>query len=382
MSAISRLQRPPAWLSRHPYMHAWWLETANRTLHSHPHTWPRRIVLLSGATLGTVGLSFLFVVWWGPSILALVGRHLLTAGTLMALQSSVLVHRSRQRWTRCYSENWLSTVPISRRAQTSMIALRSFCWPFAILAATTILAILTGRLMQGSSSGLTSSVLLACVAGTLAGVPTGWWLRQREPEIPRPGSVLARGASRTAAALSGISRWPLIQTKVWLQPRSIARFMLVAVALPADTSANIAVAIMWVLIVGAYLAVLLRATVHVAREGSTWLRPTPLSFGRFAWAVVRYSIVKQLQWSGIAAITLIAMGADPVTTLRIAELWLATFSVASSIALAHSYHSRGLTLKMLVSLSLLALIETLRHHLALPCALLFSGWQLRKAARS
>jgi hypothetical protein len=380
MSAKSRLHQPPAWVSRHPFLHVWWLETANRT--QRLRTWPRRIGLLSGAALGVAGLFLVLVVWWGSFILAVAGSHLLTAGALMTLQSSVLVHRSRQRWTQFYSANWLATVPITRRAQISIIALRSFRWPLGILAAASLLVLLTGWLAKVTSSGTVSSVLLACVAGTLAGIPMGWWLPHRETEIPRPGSVLARGASHTAAVLSGISRWPLTQTKVWLQPRSIARFLFVAVALPGDTSANTAVAVMWVLIVGVYLAVLLRATVHVAREGLMWLRPTPLSFGRFAWAVVRYSIAKQVQWSGIAAITLIVMGADPVTTLRIAELWLAIVGVASSIALVHSYHSPGLRVKMLVSCALLVVVETLRHHLALPCALLFSGWQIRKAARS
>jgi hypothetical protein len=332
--------------------------------------------------LGVVGLFFVLAVGWGSSILAVAGRHLLTVGALMTLQSSVLVHRSRHRWTRFYSENWLATVPITRRAQMSVIALRSFRWPLGILAAASLLVLLTEWLAKVPCSEITLSVLLACVAGTLAGAPMGWWVPHRETEIPRPGSVLARGASHTAAALSGISQWPLTQTKAWLQPRSIARFLFVAVALPGDTSGNIAVAVMWVLIVGVYLVVLLRATVHVAREGLMWLRPTPLSFGRFAWAVVRYSITKQVQWSGMAAITLIAMGADPVTTLRIAELWLATVSVASSIALTRAYHSPGLPLQMLASCAFPAVMETLRPHLALPCALLFSGWQLRKAARS
>jgi hypothetical protein len=44
--------------------------------------------------------------------------------------------------------------------------------------------------------------------------------------------------------------------------------------------------------------------------------------------------------------------------------------------------STGMRLKILVSICCLAAIETVKHHLALPCALLFSGWQLNRASRS
>jgi hypothetical protein len=162
----------------------------------------------------------------------------------------------------------------------------------------------------------------------------------------------------------------------------MAPLMLVALGLPMDVSGNIAVAIFWIFIVGLYLLVLLRATIEVASQGAKWLRPTPLSFARFAWAVIRYPLLKQLLWTALTAGMMTAMGIDPLKALSLAELWLAIFAAVSSIALAHAYESRGMHLKMLVSVCLLAAIETLKHHVALPCALVFCGWQLNRASRS
>jgi hypothetical protein len=126
---------------------------------------------------------------------------------------------------------------------------------------------------------------------------------------------------------------------------------------------------------------LLRATVHIAGKASQWLRPTPLPFRRFAWAIVRYPLIKQVQWTATAGIILVAMGAAVTPTLRILEGWLAVVSVVSSIAVAHAYHTRSMRLRMLISVGILAVIEGVKDQLALPCALLFAGWQLHRAAR-
>jgi hypothetical protein len=231
-------------------------------------------------------------------------------------------------------------------------------------------------MLAGAGAGTAFCVAVNCAVGTCIGVLIGWFLPQREPQIQLPASSLLHPTTGCKPALSAMSGWTLLQTKVWLRPRSVARLMILAVGLPADVSGNVAVALLWILIAGLYLFVLLRATLEVASQGAKWLRPTPLSFARFAWAVIRYPLLKQLLWTTLTVGMVIAIGCDPLKALSLAELWLAIFAAVSSIALAHAYESRGMHLKMLLSVCLLAVIVTARHHVALPCALLFSGWQL------
>jgi hypothetical protein len=138
------------------------------------------------------------------------------------------------------------------------------------------------------------------------------------------------------------------------------------------------IACLWLLIVGAYLLTLLLSTLHVAKQCATWLHSTPLSFGRFAWAIARGSLLKQLQWTILSGIVMAALSGRPAEAARIAEIWLATVSVASTIGLTSAYQARERGFKMIVSLGILAVIECVRHHAALPCAVLFSGWQLRR----
>jgi hypothetical protein len=81
--------------------------------------------------------------------------------------------------------------------------------------------------------------------------------------------------------------------------------------LPMDISGNVAIAILALAILAMYLSVLLRATVQVARESAAWLRPTPIRLGQFAWAVLYRPTLRQLQWTLLGAILLIAQGSMP-----------------------------------------------------------------------
>ena len=358
-------------------LQAWWLETANRLRQraGFPHHRQGWLLVVAGVA-GTLAL----LTRWLPRLAGVAGGYLPAVGILMALQSAVFVHLGRLRWSQFYSRGWLATVPVHPRVRTGMIALRA-CWPPITVALAAAAAMFAAPSPHGAAPGIGSSEALACLLGTLVGLPLGWWLPQRRLQ-PAPAASGVRSATRAHAPLSGLVHWPGRQVQAWLQPRSLARLGVLALALPMDMPANMAVALFCVLAIAVYLAALLRATVHVAREGAMWLRPTPLSAGRFAWAVLRYPLVGQLQWTALGAVLLAAMGADPGRAIRAAELWLAWFSAISSLALAEGCRARGLTLQMLLSATVLAGIESLKAHLALPCALLFAGWQLRRAARS
>jgi hypothetical protein len=367
--------RNPIWLRRRVLLYAWWLESLNRaTRKSSP--WQ-----LATAVLAALGLVAWLATFWGPAVVVSAARHLFSVGIVMALQSALLTNRGRGKWTEFYSQSWLASLPLDRQAWKSMVALRACCPPAAILVGVMAALLLMGMLAVVSRAAL-FSVAASCAVGTCIGVLIGWYLPQRDAEMPLPASSRVHRTTGHTAALSAISGWPLVQTKVWLRPRSVARLMIVALGLPMDVSGNIAVAILWIFIVGLYLWVLLRATIEVAGQGAQWLRPTPLSFARFAWAVIRYPLLKQLLWTAATAGMVTALGVDPLEALSFAELWLAIFAAVSSIALAHAYESPGMHLKIVLSVCFLAAIETVKHHVALPCALAFSGWQLNKAARS
>jgi hypothetical protein len=227
-------------------------------------------------------------------------------------------------------------------------------------------------------------LLSAVWIGGVGGAMLGWWLPNRDPPALKP-SIVYSVAPRASGQLTALARWPLAQAKLWMPPRSIAWLVLFPMlALPhgsTDVSGNIAIAVAFAFIVGMYLLVLLRAAVQVAREGARWLRPTPLSFRRFAWSVLRNPMLKQLQWTIGAAMLLAAMGADPLSAARLAELWLALAATVSSVATAQAYGSRPLFMQLALSLGVVAAAEAIKQYAALPCALLVSAWQIRRGAR-
>jgi hypothetical protein len=337
------------------------------------------IAMIAAAVAAVIALATQFA----PVLLRVVAPHLLTVNVLVALQASVLAHWGRRKWTAIYASNWLSTLPVSRSQTAGVIALRAF------LASAPLLAlppgvVLLARLCVPGSGAITSALLTGIGIATAVGALLGWYLPAHEirHSLPALPYATARGAS-AVPRLVALSRWTQTQTRVWLQPRSLARLLLPAMLLlPMGTSANVAIALLSLWVLALYLLVLLRAMVQVAREGAAWLRPTPLPFYRFAWSVARRPLFKQLQWTLLATVLLVALGCQPLVAARVAEWWLALVSVTSGIALSRAYQSRAMRLRLLVSVCAMAVLERFRQHLALPCALVISAWHIREAART
>ena len=120
-------------MRRHPLVHAGWLETANRLGSGDADQRLTRTWLAVVAILAAIGVAISLGIRWWPLVLGVAELHLTAVGILAALQSSVLVHRGRRKWTAVYSSNWLSTLPITRRAVVGMIAVRSFLGPLLLL---------------------------------------------------------------------------------------------------------------------------------------------------------------------------------------------------------------------------------------------------------
>jgi len=152
--------------------------------------------------------------------------------------------------------------------------------------------------------------------------------------------------------------------------------------LPMDVSAYVAIALLCLWAVGGYLCVLLRAQVRITRDGALWLRPTPLRFRRFAWAVTRYSLLKQVQWTILAAVLLTALGCHPSVAIRLAETWLAVVGIVVTIGLTHTRDSRFVRLKIAASICSVIALDQLKQHLGTLTSALACIWMMRKTVRA
>ena len=360
-----------------PLLMAWKLELRSRLA---LRRWGVRRAAAGWGALAALGVV-LFVVT-ALFMRGLIGgavqsasAHLAVTGALIAALVSMFVHRARLVWSRYYSAGWLATLPVKRRAAAGTVVLRSLVWPCAGLMLLSL-----ASLLVSPSAPLLSAVWI----GGAGGAMLGWWLPNREPPALKP-SIVYSVAPRASGQLTALARWPLAQAKLWMPPRAIAWLVLFPMlALPhssEDVSGNIAIAVACAFIIGMYLLVLLRATLQVARDGARWLRPTPLSFRRFAWSVLRNPMLKQLQWTLGAAVLLAVMGADPWRAARLAELWLALAATVSSVATAQAYGSRPMFMQLALSLGIVATAEAIKQYAALPCALFVSAWQIRRGAR-
>lgn len=315
------------------------------------------LACLAGAGVALVG-------FWSVIRPVLVS-HLLTVSVLLALQASLLARAGRRKWTDHYSTGWLGTIPASRRAVGGMIALRAFLPPLLVFALAALMVWVAERVTQ--SGDFARTFWLAGTVATLGGGLLGWMLPRPPGEMGRDLAMGSLPAARPGMPqLAILSRWPIRQAREWLQPRSLARLLLPAILLlPMDLSANLAAAVVTLWAIALYLAALLRATIRVARDGATWLAPTPIRAYRFAWAAMRHPLLKQLQWVILAAMLLVALGCEPLIAARVAEWWLSMAGLVSCIAVTRGRRSNR-RVKIVASISVL----------------LISAWCLRKAVRA
>jgi hypothetical protein len=358
-------------LASRPQLHAAWIASRNRRA----SLGPRAVgAIIAGATTAAALVVLLFRSW--PTLIAALGSQLLLTGVPVAVSSSLWVQRARAAWTARYAGDWLSTLPVSRRRIGVAIAVRAFLAPLLLIGGVLLLAPLLAVAAPAARTA-TWQLVLGIVGAIAGGALLGWWLPRR---LPQPAAAISTqlGLARPArvAALGGLTGWATIQARAWLPPRTIARLIVpVMLLLPMGTSGNLAVAIgaSWTLAL--YLFVLLRATVLVAREAAAWLRPTPVSLRRFAWAVGWQPVLKQIEWSLVAAALLGALGISPALALRGAEIWLAVVGVTTSSALVGAWRGAGLGIGWLAMIVLLAALERLRAWLALPVAVLIAAAQ-------
>ncbi len=331
------------------------------------------------AAVAAGGLLVLLCRQWS-ALIGVVGPHATTIALLAALQSSIWVQRGRWKWTARHGEDWLSTLPATRRARRLGILLRALVGPVVVALVLLGLTPLLDAVVPGSAAA-TRQLLLGSSAAMLVGALLGLGLPAWKTDPAAAPASTTRGLARPASGsgLRALSRWPLLQTKLWFPPRLAARLVLPAMLLlPMGTSGNFAIALGSGWTLALYLLALLRATLFVAGEASRWLTPTPLDARRFAWAIGGRALLQQLQWTLIAAGVFIALGIRPDLALRGAEGWLAFVTLTTSTALTRAGAPWRRGLRLVLSLCVVAVLDRIRPWLALPGALAIVACQWRK----
>jgi len=350
---------------RHALLNAWWIEALCR-LRLHART-------LAIGILVALALMIYLTGRFAPMVLDTAISHPVILSLLVAVESSVLAQLGRRRWDIAYCSNWLSTLPVSRRQLNGMIALHAIRYPVVVLTLLIFAALLIHAPMT-----LLAGLGIATVAGTVL----GWFMPQQAGEDSAlPLAALGRqpAGPPLTATLASLSGWSAAQARLWLRPRSISRVLLpVMLSLPMGTSGNLAIALMTLLMLMAYLCVLLFAMRKVVREGEAWLRATPVDLTRLAVAVLTRPLLQQLQWTLLATVLFVALGTPPVAAVRLAEWWLAIVLLTSGVYVGHIRHGQPVTSRLIVSFGTLVVLDRVKQHLAVPCALLISAWHLRK----
>jgi hypothetical protein len=366
---------------RNPLLYLLWLEWRN-LLQGTGRSRRRALSLLVLLALVIVpALVGLAAIW--PVLLPLAAPNSTAIGVLVALSSSMWTHGGRIRWTAFYLGGWVSTLPVRSSVRHRVIAVRSFALS-GVLIVVLLAALPLLNHAVSSASALTVRLLLTCAAALLVGSLLGWWLPARarlSSASPSRPMVLRQVGGR--ASLGALAQWGKLQTRRWFEPRIVSRLIAPAMLiLPLGTSANLALALvgLWVIIL--YLLITLRATVHVARKGGDWLRPTPLRPARLAWAIGSLPLLKQLQWTLAAVLLLGVLGVRPLLAARLAEGWLAFATLAPTLVLAQARGVRHMRLRALFSFSLLVGLERWRSQWVIPAAALLCIWQLRSSTKA
>lgn len=350
-----------------------WSNRLQRAVRSRTRAWSVVVLVALAIVLMLLALA---AVW--PVLLPGAESNATAISVFVALSLSVWTHWSRVRWTEFYLSGWVSTLPVSRRAKRGAVAVRSFTLSGLLFIILLVAVPLLSRALP-STSAVTTRLLVTCAVAVLVGSLLGWWLPRRTPAST---AVLSRGVLGSVATgrpgLGALAQWGRPQTQRSFQPRVISRLVAPAVLiLPLGTSANLALALVGLWVTSLYLLITLRATVQVARKCARWLQPTPLSPARLAWAIGWLPMLKQIQWTLVAALLLMALGVRPLLAARLAEGWLAVASLASTLVLAQARSVRHMRLRVLFSFGLLAALERWRDRWVIPAAILISLWQLR-----
>jgi hypothetical protein len=210
-----------------------------------------------------------------------------------AFHSSTSVMRRKQR--------------VSAEAESSWLAPLPYRLPISVRLAVPLLiqllvlgALVTGIAVVGPASlQEAGTVWLAVCSGFLVGAGAASLIHSRFRGSQAAGSRRAfvhkvRESWGRAPKLQPLSYWAIARARALNNPGVSAYTMVVLLlALPLDTTGEVAIAIAAAWMVGIYLILNLAAIVRTAFPAARWLMPTPLTFWRFASTVPARTLLAQ-----------------------------------------------------------------------------------------
>jgi hypothetical protein len=305
---------------------------------------------------------------------------------LAGLQAAITVARRRRQVAAALRDSWLSSTPRSAETKRSSLILGVLWVPLAQLGIGMALVLLLHYAGQGDAKVL-RQLIVALVSGCIAGILVGAVFTTKPRGADRPGSryvprkITAHASA--VASLAALSRWPIASAFAWATPDTV-RWPLMAAMLSVMSGSPALVGLgvvgFWMLIV--YIAALFASTLRVAREAALWLRSTPLSFSRFAFAIGARSFVHQAAATVVIGVCFALETGTVWKSLLFVSPWIAFVMVAYVTTIGYAFSMRrGTRVTILVSAISIACVETLQRGTAVPLALGVCWWQIRLGTR-
>ncbi len=372
-------------ISRNAILWTAWLVSKARTrqLFASRLSMPVRIAgLLLGAAL--LWLVFDSLSAAAASLIRVLLEYSGSFMMLVAIYGFVVVERQRRAFRDKRRHSWLTATPIAepqvKAAHRTLTAIAVGIHGGSVALLVLLLVCIAGDL------SVIGRLELSAVAGFLVGALVGRLAPQRRSELvaSRYTSAVRAAEWPSPARLSQIARWPIAQVLAWHRPqnaRLILLFALFMVQGGSSIALGVSVVAAWVL--GFYLAMLLAATMRVARPAVQWLRSAPLSFASFAWALSHRALLHQVIGTVVGMVAVVVLGLPVGLALYLAVLWLTLASFVIVISLAETWRtSDPHFLKLSMSLSVLVAIELREHGWAIPTAFALAYWRSRRAEAS
>jgi hypothetical protein len=286
-------------------------------------------------------------------------QHALLAGLAAFVYALLFTIRHSAHLKSSYAQSWLRSTPVPPSSYRVAIAAR-----LAVSAAATLIPAVASMAVLLASSGHAADApsVLGWLAGSFCvGTVAGacWRVPEHEREQAESRYVLSLRPRAAGPSLEGLARWPIAKALAWHRPEHArVLFIVAALSVPAGTSALLGMAILMIWSLGSYLAAVARAVPAVAREAASWLRPTMVPFGAFAWAILRRALIHQLIGTSVLCAILVAAGLRMSDAVYIGALWLTLSAMIGTIGLRQSFLALPSISRTLVSIGLALAAES------------------------
>jgi hypothetical protein len=316
----------------------WTLSRTARLRRSGIHPGLLAIALLAAGVAAFVLIRVFARSSLGQQFAQACAEHSVIVGLAAFLYSLLFTVRRNAHLRAGYAQSWLRSTPVPASSYRLAITTRLVASALAMLiGAVAAIAIL----LWASGYAADAPTVLAWLAGAFSlGTVAGacWPLRRHAREQEDSRYVLKSRRQATNPSLEGLARWPIAKALAWHRPEHArVLFIIAALSVPAGSSALMGLAILIVWSLGSYLAAIARAVPAVARAAASWLRPTVLPFGAFAWAIARRAVIHQLIGTSVLSAIFIAGGLRATDAVYVGALWLLLSAIIGAIGLRHSY---------------------------------------------